>query len=144
MKQESIGFFLLAIKTEQFATFEEDYAPKKHVDLFTSLEFKLNPEEQQIGVYAMFTFNQGKKSFIRIQVSCHFAIEPNAWLSFQKDHKITFPKEFLGHLVMISVGTTRGILHTKTEGTIFNQYILPTINVNQLIDKDASFDLEDQ
>jgi hypothetical protein len=40
---------------------------------------------------------------------------------------------------MLTIGTSRGILHAKTEGTEFNKFILPTINVNQLVEKDAEF-----
>ena len=33
----------------------------------------------------------------------------------------------------MTIGTTRGILHAKTEGTCFNKYVLPTINVTEII-----------
>lgn len=141
MEKESIGFTLLGIKTEQFALFPENYALKKEVNLNTSLEFKISKEKRQIGVYATYTFDQSKKSFVKIQVSCHFEIKSDAWSSFLNENKITFPKAFIGHLTMISVGTARGILHSKTEGTEFNKYVLPTINVNELVDKDAEFEL---
>lgn len=141
MENESIGFALAAIKTEQFALFEEKYSPKKELNITTSLEFKINEEQKLIGVFATFTFEQAKKTFIKIQVSCHFTIEPNAWKSFIKEDLIVFPKNFMGHLTMLTIGTSRGILHAKTEGTEFNKFILPTINVNQLVDKDIEFNL---
>jgi hypothetical protein len=34
---------------------------------------------------------------------------------------------------MLTIGTTRGVLHAKTEHTLFNQYLLPTINVNDIV-----------
>ncbi len=141
MENESIGFVLAAIKTEQFALFEEKYSAKKELNITTSLEFKINEEQKLIGVFATFTFEQAKKIFIKIQVSCHFTIEPNAWKSFHKEDLIVFPKIFMGHLTMLTIGTSRGILHAKTEGTEFNKFILPTINVNQLVDKDAEFNI---
>lgn len=142
MKMESIGFALFTIKTEQFAILEENYSPKKkEIDFFTDLEVKISEESKQIIIYAGFTFKQAKKSFIKIQVSCHFEIKEDAWDSYVKEKKIIFPKAFIAHLVMISVGTARGILHAKTEGTRFNEFILPTINVNELVNKDAEFDL---
>lgn len=141
MENESIGFALVAIKTEQFALFEEKYSSKKELNITTSLEFKINEEQKLIGVFATFTFEQSKKTFIKIQVSCHFNIEPNTWTSFLKDNNVVFPKNFICHLTMLTIGTSRGILHAKTEGTEFNKFILPTINVNQLVDKDAEFNL---
>jgi hypothetical protein len=139
MENESIGFALAAIKTEQFALFEEKYSSKKELNITTSLEFKINEEQKLIGVFATFTFEQAKKTFIKIQVSCHFAIDQNAWESFRKEDVIVFPKNFMAHLTMLTIGTSRGVLHAKTEGTEFNKFILPTINVNQLVDKDAEF-----
>ena len=141
MENESIGFALAAIKTEQFALFEEKYSSKKELNITTSLEFKINEEQKLIGVFATFTFEQSKKTFIKIQVSCHFNIEPNTWTSFLKDNNVVFPKNFICHLTMLTIGTSRGILHAKTEGTEFNKFILPTINVNKLVDKDAEFNL---
>ncbi|MBF4515584.1 hypothetical protein IRZ71_04485 [Flavobacterium sp. ANB] len=139
MENESAGFALIAIKTEQFALFEENYSSKKEMNVTTSLEFKINEGEKRIGVFATFTFDQTKKTFVKTQVSCHFVIDPNSWKSFIKENVIIFPKRFIGHLTMLTIGTARGVLHAKTEGTEFNKFILPVINVNELVDKDAEF-----
>ncbi|OXB04393.1 hypothetical protein [Flavobacterium pectinovorum] len=139
MENESAGFALIAIKTEQFALFEENYSSKKEMNVTTSLEFKINEGEKRIGVFATFTFDQTKKPFVKTQVSCHFVIDPNSWKSFIKNDLIIFPKSFIGHLTMLTIGTARGVLHAKTEGTEFNKFILPVINVNELVDKDAEF-----
>lgn len=57
---------------------------------------------------------------------------------------LTVPKGFLCHLAMLTVGTSRGILHAKTEGTCFNKYVLPVINVTEIIKGDASFSLDQE
>lgn len=137
-----IGFDLFEIKTEQFATLEENFSPKKKkINLVTDLEIKISEEENLVGIYLSFKFKQENKSFIKIQVSCHFEIKEDDWDSFVINDKIVFPKSFIAHLTMMSVGTTRGILHAKTEGTLFNEYILPSINVEEMIDEDAEFEL---
>ncbi len=60
---------------------------------------------------------------------------------FKSDiNTLIVPKGLLCHLAMLTVGTSRGILHAKTEGTCFNKYVLPTINVTEIIKEDASFD----
>ncbi len=46
------------------------------------------------------------------------------------------PKNFAQHIGVITVGTARGILHTKTEGTILNSLIIPSINVLELVPND--------
>lgn len=40
---------------------------------------------------------------------------------------------------MLTIGTARGVLHSKTENTTFNQFLLPTLNVNELVQKDVIF-----
>jgi hypothetical protein len=42
---------------------------------------------------------------------------------------------------MISTGTSRGVLFAKTEATQFSKYIIPSINMAEMIKEDASFDM---
>jgi len=141
MENNTIGFNLIGLKTEQFATFEENYSEKKETQIHTGIEFKLSSEQKRIGIFAEFTFTQETHTLVKLQISCHFAVSPESWDSFCSESKIVFPKGFMMHLTMLTIGTARGVLHAKTEGTIFNQFILPTINVEELISKDVEFDL---
>lgn len=137
-----VDFTLQAIKTEQFAIFEEHYAPKKETGLGTELQFKLDEVNKQIGVFLGFEFIKSKKVFIKILVSCHFKINETSWNNFvkAKERKIIVPKGFLAHLAMITTGTSRGVLFAKTEGTPFSKFIIPTLNVVEMITADAEFD----
>lgn len=141
-KNTKIGFALKAIKTEQFAIFEENYPSKKESNLTCEFQFKIDKINSQIGVFLTLEFIQSKKVFIKIQVSCHFKINEESWTCFanENESKVIIPKEFLAHLAMITVGTTRGILFSKTEGTPFSIYIVPTINVAEMVKEDAIFD----
>jgi len=136
-----VGFALQGIKTEQFAIFEENHAPTKETSLGTELQFKLDNINKQIGVFLGFEFIQGKKVFLKIQVSCHFKIEENSWVTFIQNKKVIVPKGFLARLAMITTGTTRGVLFAKTEATPFSKFIIPTLNVSEMIKEDASFDM---
>jgi hypothetical protein len=137
-----VGFKLNGIKTEQFAIIEENYVPKKITDLGTELQFKLNQINKQIAVFLGFEFKQGKKIFLKIQVSCHFKLDESAWNSFIQENNLIIPKGFLAHLAMITTGTSRGVLFAKTEVTPFSKFIVPTLNVEEMIKKDAIFDIE--
>lgn len=138
-----VEFALQGIKTEQFAIFEESYASKKETGLSTELQFKLDQKNKQIGVFLGFEFIQGKKIFLKIQVSCHFKIKENSWTHFiqEESNKLVVPKIFLAHLAMITTGTTRVVLFTKTESTPFYKFIVPTLNVAEMIKEDATFDM---
>jgi hypothetical protein len=48
----------------------------------------------------------------------------------------------MSHFGVITVGTARGVLHSKTDGSIFNDLILPTINLTEIIKDDIIFDLD--
>lgn len=143
MKKENtqVGFVLKGIKTEQFAIIEENYVPKKETGLGTELQFKLNQTNKQIAVFLGFEFIQAKKIFLKIQVSCHFKIEGDSWNSFIQKNKLIIPKGFLAHLAMITTGTSRGVLFVKTETTQFSKFIIPTLNVEEMIKEDVSFDI---
>lgn len=143
MKNENtqVDFALKGIKTEQFAIIEENYVPKKETVLGSELQFKLNQTNKQIAVFLGFEFLQGKKMFLKIEVSCHFKIEEVSWNSFIQENKLIVPKGFLAHLAMITTGTSRGVLFAKTEATQFSKFIVPTLNVAEMIKEDATFDI---
>jgi hypothetical protein len=45
---------------------------------------------------------------------------------------------------MLTTGTSRGVLFAKTEATQFSKFIVPTLNVTEMIKEDASFDIAEQ
>lgn len=146
MKEENlkVGFILQFIKTEQFAVFEENYYAKKEVKLNSQFQFKIDQTNKQIGVFLTFEFVQLKKTFLKIIVSCHFKITDDSWNNFVQlnESKLLIPKQFLAHLAMITLSTSRGVLFAKTECTQFSKFIVPLLNVSQMITEDASFDLK--
>ncbi len=139
LDNDSLSYALGAIKTEQFAIFEEHFSQKKEINLNSELTFRLNREERRIGVFLTISFKQAKKTFIKLQTSCHFIIAPESWELIKKENSITLPKQFLLYLTMLSVGTSRGVLHSKTEGTGFNKYILPLFDATKLVPEDITF-----
>jgi len=141
MENKTINFVLKGISTDQFATFEENYSKEEEVNLNTNLEFKISRENKQVGVYTTFTFEQAKKAFLKIQVSCHFDIDADAWNGFLSEEKIVLPHSLMSHLTMLTIGTARGVLHSKTNGSEFNKYILPTLDVAKTLTKDVEFNL---
>lgn len=143
MEQKKVGFELQGIKTEQFAILNENFNHKKPVDLNSQLQFKFDQKQSLIGVEIGFEYIQSKKRLLKIVVSCHFKIEADSWQTFLETQKgkLVIPKGFLAHLAMITVGTTRGVLHVKSESTPFAMFILPAINVVEMIPNDAEIDL---
>lgn len=144
-KTNSIGFSLKKISTEQFAIIEDGFNDKGKIRLNTSFRFAADDKTKFLAVFASFVFDSDQKPFLIVEASCHFSIKDLAWndMLVVDTRTLLVPKGFLCHLVMLTVGTTRGILHAKTEGTCFNKYVLPTINVTEIIKSDASFTFVD-
>ncbi len=145
-KKNHIPFGLIHIHTVEFAIFKEMYIETgSKIDYSIGAEFGVKSlEDHKIICSPEVTFIQGDKPFIKIKIACHFSVEPEAWNQYinHENNSIVFPKGFTDHLLMLSVGTLRGVLHAKTENTIFNRFLLPTVNVVQLYNGDVEVKFE--
>ncbi|WKN45814.1 hypothetical protein [Tunicatimonas pelagia] len=147
MKEEEagkIGFLLSNISTLEFATIDSAYQEGSPEDLQLGFGFGILEEERWIVCDANVEFHINNRPFIIIKVRCEFEIDPNAWERFvdYKKNTITFPDGLLRHLAVLTTGTTRGILHAKTENTKFNQIILPTLNIADIVSEPITFDID--
>ncbi len=140
-KITNINFVLRKVTTEQFAIIEEGFSEHNGIRIGTSIRFGSDEKQKMVACFSAFTFESNGKPFIKVEAGCHFQILEEAWNQMLNVEKNTLkvPKGFLSHLAMLTVGTTRGLLHAKTEGTCFNKYVIPTINVSTLIIDDALF-----
>lgn len=140
--KKNISFRLLNIVTEQFATFEIENIPDAN-ELKASIQFSINPDKRIIGCKINFQFFHIQQPFIVLTVICNFEIEENSWKEdIISKNKATFPKHLLDHLCVITAGTARGVLHAKTENTKFNKFIIPTLNVSNLVEKEVVFEIK--
>ena len=71
-----------------------------------------------------------------LELACFFEIASEGWEEMKKDGRWVVPVDFLRYMGTIVVGTARGVLHTKTEGTVLNACLLPPINVAELVKED--------
>jgi hypothetical protein len=140
---KTVGFYLANIQTEQFAILNKNLAANPELSLNIDINFGLDQQTNRIGCFVNIGYLHQNQLALTIEVKCEFQIEAEAWESFVKPRKkFKIQKRFLQHLAIISVGTTRGILHAKTEKTVYNIYPLPTINVSEKIITDQVFDLD--
>jgi hypothetical protein len=141
--QTKIGFVLKQITTEQFATIPQIHNEGKESFLNVRFNFAINTELHLLGVLAQVNFSHNKNPFLIIEVACHFEVAPETWIDFTADSEPKFivPVGFMRHLAMLTIGTARGVLHAKTENTVFNKYLIPTINVVELIHEDIVFEI---
>lgn len=143
--KNDIGFKLVVITTEQFEIIENNYTKDTNIRVKLDFRFAADKKQKLIALFNTFIFSANGKQFLLIEAGCHFAISKDSWEEmFDKElNKLIVPKRFLQHLTMLTVGTTRGILHGKTESSPFNQYRIPLINVEELIKDDNALEFEE-
>lgn len=140
---KGIGFKLIRIQTKEFASFKENFISES-LSLTINLSVGVNNEEHAVALTPSLTFlSEENKPVLKISASCEFAIQPDKWKDFITETSIIIPEGLLKHLLMITIGTVRGILHAKTENTDLNKILLPTINVHELINKNHVIKFED-
>ncbi|WMX16300.1 hypothetical protein [Aureispira sp. CCB-E] len=145
MKVETMKFGLRKINTIEFATtIEPTVSEHEKMELKANIMLGINENLRFIITSIKFQFEIDNSPFIILNMSCEFEIEEDVWnQSIDKEgSSISFPRNFLLHLVATTVGTARGILYTKTEHTPFNKYLLPMLNINELVKEDQVFQLK--
>ena len=69
-----------------------------------------------------------------LEMNTYFLIAPEGIEEIKKNGSV--PVDFLRYMGTIAVGTARGIVHAKTEGTVLNAIVLPPINLVEAIKED--------
>ena len=138
-----VRFRMFRISTGQFAILSTD-APQSDVDINTNMELKHTNDGSAIQVHATFSFNEKEKHVMVLDTTCEFAIHPDDLRSITKEGQVVIPKELIDYFIAQTVGTARGILHCKTEGTPFNGIIIPPMNVTGMFKDDMVIDLPKQ
>lgn len=138
-----IRFNIQKIVTEQFAISGEMPNENSKLNFISNIEFKPSLLTKTITVFSKFNFEEANKSFLVVEGSCQFGVHPDDWETFinKNEALLKIPKGFLTHLAMLTVGTTRGILHAKTESTPFNRFFIPPVNLTILIKEDFVLNL---
>jgi len=136
-ENKSVKFALVKINTDQFAIIESAFKMGSDVNLKIGLQFGANNVDKVISVKTSIQFEQQEVPFLMIEASCFFSIETTDWDTFVQGAEIVVPKSVITHFCVLTVGTVRGILHSKTEGTNYNGFVVPTINVTELVTDDV-------
>jgi hypothetical protein len=135
-----IGFNLNKINTLQFAIIDDAFnSEMDEFNIETNLGYGLDVESESMLSLVKIQFEQKDVPFMIVEVSCEFDVVKSFWDKFENSESILIPKGFMAHLAMITVGTTRGVLHEKTKNTKFNKIVVPMINVTKMIKEDGEF-----
>ncbi|SIS89734.1 hypothetical protein SAMN05421789_11051 [Kaistella chaponensis] len=139
----TVKFQLLEIETAEFAIIDSVGINPKKIKFTTGLQFGISDANSEIMCNVIIEFfSDEQKLLLKLRTENKFKVMPEDWEAFKNDDGLTIPKGFLAHIAMISVGSSRGILHCKTENTPFNLFVLPLIDVTSMIAEDENFQLD--
>ena len=130
-----IRFRMVKINVEQFAII----ASGKAIDsltLNTTLGFKYSTEGRRVACTLDLKFSDSEELAMLLNLNCEFAINNEDWDNqIAAGESIDIPVKLREFLATQTIGTARGILHCKTEGTPYSGVILPPINVVKMMEE---------
>lgn len=132
----ALQFQLVKIDAPQFAIINDNEftSPLK---INFEINFAVDNNISSIKNTLKVVFLNSNEAVMQIVVECYFAVSKESWQEMTKpDNSIIVPVGFLQHLATITMGTTRGILYARTVDTNLNNYILPLINVTEMVKDD--------
>lgn len=144
MASQQVTFNLKGISTDEFATIKECYKEEENVQIETGYGYEIDPANYTVAVQFSILFKCKDSPFIVLKLTCSFDVDKESFDALLDNEigKYIIPKGFLTHLTVLTIGTARGVLHAKLEKTGFEKYMLPTLNVSDLIKEDLIFDPE--
>lgn len=122
------------ITVDQFAILADNLPDK--ISMNMSYRFKYAENGRKVAVEIIFTFLNKTVKIMTLQLTCEFEINEEDYKTFITNNVVTIPKDLLEYFVVHTIGTARGIMHCKTEGTPFNGIIIPPINVSGAVKND--------
>jgi len=136
-------FKLIRLMTLEFAVIEKNFIQGGEINITTNLNWGAG-DQRLIGVGAKFMFEIKGQPFIVLNVEGQFDIAETTWSGMLQDggEQVLVHKTFLAHMGMLVVGSARGVLHAKLEQTPFNQLLIPTVNVQAMINEDVLMDIK--
>lgn len=143
MTYNELGFAFTGLRTISFAIIDKAYKKSGETNLMTGLGFGLDIDDHVITCNIRFSFEKKKdQPFLILEVQALFEIEKDDFLNKvkQDDNTYLVAKGLAVHFAVLTIGSARGILHAKTEGTPYNEFLLPTINVNNMLEEDVIFE----
>ena len=129
------------IRVDQFAILT-DSIPPEDLSLGFAISFGVAPSIHEVCTTVRFDISHAESPLLILELSCFFEIREEDWNKVKQDNKVIIPKGLLAHFGVHTIGTARGILHCKTEGTQLNAFILPPINVSERITEDIIIEID--
>lgn len=143
----TVPIALLKLSTEQFAWYAENLPPDKsktELIMNNSIGFGVEPLKEELAcIFKFELLNSNDLPVLLIEVNAHFAVESEVFekLLNKKKKQFKLPFESACNILSITIGSARGILHAKTEGTVVNGLHIPLLNVESFVSEDIIIEI---
>ena len=138
---EKIPFKLKFLHIDNFRSEEGKFQNGIEVKVNSGFSFSVDFKEHLVRCISEYSYLQEETAFLKLELSAIFEIEKGAFNSMIVGDELTLPVFFLRYMATFSVGVARGIILTKTEGTVIGNLFLPQMNLVETINKDSVFEL---
>lgn len=138
---KDIKFRLGKISTLQFAIIEEAFKPNEPIKFDYFITFFRQNALRMIVVDFKTAFKIDDKFFIVFEMAMQFQLHEETMKMFldTETDNLKLDYDFATHLTVLTIGAARGILHEKTEGTIYNHFLIPLLNYKSVLKKVDGF-----
>lgn len=124
------------IELEQFAMFDENLSPNTtQVQFETEAQFSFDKENRILCSKIIVTSTESDKVLMKTELRSYFEIELKSIKNLKNEDKIIFSSQLLIQFASLCYSSLRGIIHIKTIGSKLNEFILPPICFDNIIDK---------
>lgn len=123
----------------QFAIFDENCnQPMDEVQFNTEAQFSFDKDSSVLCSTIVVNASFSDKPIMKAELRSYFDIHPDSIEGMRNNGHILFLPHSLVQFASLCYGSMRGIIFSKTQGTVLSQYILPPVYFSQLIDKGFS------
>lgn len=130
-------FKMQKIKVDQFAILT-DTNPTGRIELKSDFETRAAKDSPIVTMSMRANLLAENASLLEtLLLTCEFAIHPDDFKEMIHDDMMVIPASLISHMAMHVVGTARGILFCKNEGSCLSNLILPQVNVAAVFKDDV-------
>ena len=135
-KIEKIGYRILNIQTNQFATFPmpaETGLNMSDLSLNTSFSYGISPEERVFTCKLEIIVRYVDSMILKIETQATYLLHEDYVKELIENCQFKMSELDVQYFTRILYGATRGILLCKLEDTTLRNFILPPINLHLII-----------
>ena len=142
MRNPSFFYRLANQELSEFAILTDSFDPNGIYSLRTDVQFSYQASAAMLKCRLSFMLlTDTQQTQLTAVFDSFFLIKEESIKQNTAGGKLTFPENCLLHMASVTYSSLRGALLIKTQGTAFNRFLLPLLDVNKLIDHPFVVDL---